>query len=82
MELAKDFGIGQDAQKTKTTTNKVKHNKVKTNKKEKSSLSGDQKHCLIHGDNHTHNSDECHVLVKRVQAICRHNGNKRKPPLK
>ncbi len=69
MEEAEDFGVGRDAQKTKTTTNKVKYDKVKydkvkTDKKEKSSSSGDQKYCLIHGDNHTHDSDECHVLVK------------------
>jgi hypothetical protein len=43
-------------------------------------LYGDQKHCLIHGDNHTHNSDECHVLVKRVQAMRRSDGEGRKPP--
>jgi hypothetical protein len=51
-------------------------------KKEKSVLSGNQKHCLIHGDNHTHNSDECHVLVKRVQAMRRSDGEERKPPHK
>jgi hypothetical protein len=82
MEEAEDFGVGQDAQKTKMTTNKVKYDKVKADKKEKSSLSNDQKHCLIHGDNHTHNSDECHVLVKRVQAMHCSDGEERKPPYK
>jgi hypothetical protein len=38
MEEAEDFGIGQDAQKTKTTTNKVNYNKVKTNKKDQSEV--------------------------------------------
>jgi hypothetical protein len=55
---------------------------VKANKKEKSSSSGNQKYCLIHGDNHTHNSDECHILVKRVQAMRRSDGEERKPPHK
>jgi hypothetical protein len=79
MEEAEDFGVGRDAQKTKTTHNKVKHDKVKGDKKEKPSSSGDHKYCLLHGDNHTHNSDECHVLVKRVQAMRRSDGDKRKP---
>jgi hypothetical protein len=79
MEEAENFGVGRDAQKTKMTTNKVQHDKVKANKKEKSSLSGNQKYCLIHGDNHTHNLDECHVLVKRVQAMRRSDGEERKP---
>jgi hypothetical protein len=82
MEEAEDFCVGRDAQKTKTTTNKVNHDKVKTNKKEKSSLSGNQKYCLIHEDNHTHNSDKCHVLVKWVQAMRRSDGEERKPPHK
>ena len=40
-------------------------------------------HCLLHGDNHTHVTDDCHVLKKQAQQLRRdREGNDKKPGYK
>jgi hypothetical protein len=79
MEEAKDFQPGRDAKKNHS------NKKAKGERKyEKSAPSGNgPKHCLLHGDNHTHVMDECHVLKKQAAALrCRNDDDDRKPPYK
>jgi hypothetical protein len=79
MEEAEDFQPGRDAKK-KNSNKKAKGEK----KHEKSAPSADgPKYCLLHGDNHTHVTDECHVLKKQAGALRRRNDDDdRKPPYK
>jgi len=58
-------------------TNKSKDNKSKS--KDKSNGGG--KYCLLHGDNHTHNTDDCLVLKKQAKALKTNDGD-RKPAFK
>jgi hypothetical protein len=74
MEEAEDFHRDKD--------NKKNTKKPKANKKEKSSLSEGPKHCLLHGDNYTHNTDECHVLKKQAKSLRHWDDDNRKPPYK
>jgi len=75
MEEAEDFQAGRDAKKT--------NKKAKAEKKhEKSASSDGLKHCLLHGDNHTHVTDECHVLKKQARAMRHRDDDDRKPPYK
>jgi hypothetical protein len=77
MEEAEDFRPGRDAKKTNS------NKKAKGEKKhENSAPSGDgPKHCLLHGDNYTHVTDECHVLKKQAAALRRRDDDdNRKPP--
>jgi hypothetical protein len=50
--------------------NKKNDKKPKANKKEKSFLLEGPKHCLLHGDNYTHTTDECHVLKRQAKSLC------------
>jgi hypothetical protein len=80
MEEAEDFQPGRDAKKNHS------NKKAKGEKKhEKSAPSATgPKYCLLHGDNHTHVTDECHVLKKQAGALRRRNDDDddRKPPYK
>jgi len=58
-------------------TNKSKDSKSKS--KDKSN--GGSKYCLLHGDNHTHNTDDCLVLKKQAKALKTNDGD-RKPAFK
>jgi hypothetical protein len=61
MERAEDFQPNKG--------NKKDTKKSKANKKEKSSSAEGPKHCLLHGDNYTHTTDECHVLKKQAKSM-------------
>jgi hypothetical protein len=71
MEASEDFQPGRDAKKTNSKKDS------KSNKKEKSSTEG--KYCLLHGDNHTHNTDDCHVLKKQAKNLRRDKDDDKKP---
>ncbi len=74
MEEAEDFH--PDKNNKKTTQ------KPKADKKEKSSSSEGPKHCLLHGDNYTHTTNECHVLKKQAKSLRHQDDDDRKPPYK
>jgi hypothetical protein len=74
MEEAEDFQPNKG--------NKKDTKKSKADKKEKSSSAEGPKHCLLHGDNYTHTTDECHVLKKQARNMRHRDDDDRKPPYK
>jgi hypothetical protein len=74
MEEAEDFQPDKG--------NKKDTKKSKADKKEKSSSAEGPKHCLLHGDNYTHTTDECHVLKKQARNMRHQDDDDRKPPYK
>jgi hypothetical protein len=77
MENAEDFEPARDGSKTNNKSNK---SKSKDNGKGKSSGGG--KYCLLHGDNPTHNTDDCLVLKKQAKQLRSGNDGDRKPAFK
>jgi hypothetical protein len=76
MEEAEDFDPARNGSKT-TKTDKSKNGKSKSSPPS-SSKKGGGKFCLLHGDNPTHVTDECHVLKKQAKTLRRDDGD-RKP---
>jgi hypothetical protein len=67
MEAAEDFEPACDGQKT---SHKSKSDKKKDYSKQgKSDSKGSYKYCLLHGNNTSHTTDECHVLMKQAQSL-------------
>jgi hypothetical protein len=67
MEAAKDFEPARDGQKT---SSKSKPDKKKDYSKQgKSDSKSGNKYCLLHGNNTSHATDECHVLKKQAQSL-------------
>ncbi|MCA1807591.1 MAG: hypothetical protein LC687_07070, partial [Actinobacteria bacterium] len=77
MEAAEDFEPGREAQKTNTSKTNAK--KAKSDKKEKSSEGG-AKYCLLHGDNYSHDTNECTVLKKQADKLRRNHHDENKKP--
>jgi hypothetical protein len=75
MEEAEDFQPDNKG-------NKKDPKKSKADKKETSSSPEGPKHCLLHGDNYTHTTDECHVLKKQAKSLRHWDDDDRKPPYK
>lgn len=76
MEASEDFDPAREGGKTKSKdgkSNKSPH---------KGKSSGGSKHCLFHGNNDTHNTDDCLVLKKQVGALRNNKDGDRKPPFK
>ena len=67
MEAAEDFEPARNGQKTNGNNNKK--DKKDYSKKGKSDSKGGDKYCLLHGNNPTHATDECHVLKKQAQSL-------------
>jgi hypothetical protein len=75
MEAAEDFEPARDGQKT---SNKSKPNKKKDHSKQgKSNSKGNDKYCLLHGNNPSHATDNCHVLKKQAQSLRKTDGNQK-----
>jgi hypothetical protein len=69
MEAAEDFEPARDGQKTST---KSKSDKKKDYSKQgKSDSKSGKKYCLLHGNNTSHMTDECHILKKQAQSLCK-----------
>jgi hypothetical protein len=67
MEAAEDFEPARDGQKT---SHKSKSDKKKDYSKQgKSDSKSSDKYCLLHGNNTSHTTDECHVLKKQAQSL-------------
>lgn len=79
MENAEDFEPAREGGKTKS-------NDGKSNKPHKGSPKGKSngggKYCLLHGDNPTHNTDDCLVLKKQAKMLRSGNDGDRKPAYK
>ena len=78
MEAAEDFEPARNGDKTNNKKDKST-NKSKGNSPNKGS--GGDKYCLLHGDNPSHTTDECHVLKKQAKSLCNNDGDK-KPAFK
>lgn len=76
MENAEDFEPAREGGKTKSHDSKPKS---KDSHKGKSSGGG--KYCLLHGNNGTHNTDDCLVLKKQAKSLKANDGD-RKPAFK
>ena len=74
MEAAEDFEPARDGKKT-NGNGKKSPNKPSANK------TGKGGYCLLHGDNPTHTTDECHVLKKQAKSL-RSNDGAKKPAFK
>jgi hypothetical protein len=75
MEAAEDFEPARDGQKT---SSKSKPNKKKDYSKQgKSDSKGNDKYCLLYGNNPSHATDNCHVLKKQAQSLCKANGDQK-----
>ena len=74
LEATDDF---QDSDDKKTVSSKKS-----SNKKAKSKSTSGEYHCMLHGKNNTHNSEDCHKLKDSVQKLKggtgSSNGNKSK----
>jgi hypothetical protein len=67
MEAVEDFEPAHDGQKT---SHKSKSDKKKDYSKQgKSDSKSSDKYCLLHGNNTSHTTDECHVLKKQAQSL-------------
>ena len=78
MEAAEDFEPARNGNKTNNSSKDKSKNKSKGNASNKGN--GD-KYCLLHGDNNTHTTDECHVLKKQAKQLRGNDGDK-KPAFK
>jgi hypothetical protein len=76
MENAEDFDSARDGGKTKSD-NKV----PRKDSSAKKSKSEGGKYCLLHGNNGSHNTDDCMVLKNQAKAL-RNNDGDRKPAYK
>lgn len=73
MEAAEDFDPARNGGKT-TATSKKSGKSSKTNTK--SNGQGGNQYCLLHGNNTTHNSDDCYVLKKQAEKLKGDGGGK------
>jgi hypothetical protein len=76
MENAEDFEPARDGNKT-NSDNKV----PRKDSSSKKSKSDGGKYCLLHGNNGSHNTDDCMVLKNQAKAL-RNNDGDRKPAYK
>lgn len=77
MESAEDFEPARDGGKTKSNDGRV----PKKGSSSKKSKSDGGKYCLLHGNNGSHNTDDCMVLKNQAKSL-RNNDGDRKPPYK
>jgi hypothetical protein len=77
MEATEDFDPARDGGKTKSKDGKV----PRKDSSAKKSKSEGGKYCLLHGNNGSHNTDDCMVLKNQAKAL-RNNDGDRKPAYK
>jgi len=73
MEAAEDFDPARNGGKTTTV---VKKNGKSSKTNTKSNGQGGNQYCLLHGNNTTHNSDDCYVLKKQADKLKGDGGGK------
>jgi len=69
IEMSEDF---DGDKKVAAVTKKGKHNKNKSNKG--NSGADGSKHCVLHGNNNTHNASECKTLMAQAKKLKGNNG--------